>query len=249
MSNIQDDIDRMLQGEDTPSASQAQTQGQQDDSIQRIEQQTEEEIEFNKLSGPAQERFRSALVRARDAEERLRELESQRFVPQQPQNTLAPDQKQAIDTLSQFGIATDEKVDTKVNEGINKVLNQLKTQSLETKYSGQDGTPQFVREEVEDFVRTHPQYKAYDPEDVFRYKMYPDEFASAGTRQTTKPHTSSFKPTKSSPQANPFADMDALQARLAQPDGDEYYEAHKDEINAAVATHTQKFKGVNFGGQ
>lgn len=245
---MSDDIDRMLQGEDTPSASQAQTLGQQDDSIQRIEQQTEEEIEFNKLSGSTQERIKKLIRDKQEAEARAYQ-QAPSYVPPAP-NTLAPDQKQAIDTLRQFGITTKDDVKEEVNQGLNQIKWELKNQTLESKYSGSDGTPKYDREEVEDYMRSHPQYQYYDPEDVFKYKMFPDEFSAAGTQQApSRQKTSSLKPVKSNPQVNAFSDIDTLQRRLAEPDGDEYYEAHKDEINRAVAEHTQKFKGTNFGGQ
>lgn len=246
---MSDDIDRMLQGEDTPSASQAQTLGQQDDSIQRIEQQTEEEIEFNKLSGSAQERVKELVRRAKEAEMRASQ-QAPSYVPQAPGSNLLPDQKQAIDTLRNFGITTKDDVKEEVNQGLNQIKWELKNQTLESKYSGSDGTPKYDREEVEDYMRSHPQYQYYDPEDVFKYKMFPDEFSAAGTQQApSRQKTSSLKPVKGNPQVNAFSDIDTLQRRLAEPDGDEYYEAHKDEINRAVAEHTQKFKGTNFGGQ
>ncbi len=51
----------MLQGDDTAPASPAQTEGQP------IEQQSDEEVEFNSLSGSAQERVRELVRRAREA--------------------------------------------------------------------------------------------------------------------------------------------------------------------------------------
>lgn len=247
VSNITDDLDRMLQGEDTPYASQAQTEGQQLDSTQvrPIEQQTEEEIEFNRLSGSTQDRIRELFKRAREAENKLGSVQ-QTYIPPAP-NTVTADQRQALETLSQFGVATDDKVDAKVNGAVNQIKQELKFQNLEQKYSGRNGEPKFDREEVEDYMKSHPQYQYYDPEDVFKYKMFPDELSETQT-QTAKPRTSSLKPTKAQTRQDALT-PEFIEERLKQADGDEWYEANKDEINKVVYNHTQQFKGTNFGGQ
>ncbi len=244
MSNI-DPIDKMLQGDDTTPASQAET-GQQDDSIEPIEQQTEEEVEFSKLSGSAQERVRELVRRAKDAEERA--SMAQTYVPPAP-NTLAPDQKQAIETLSGFGISTDDKVDQKIAEGVNQVRWELRNTNLQQKYSGANGEPKYDPVEVEDYIRSHSQYRYYDPEDVFKFKMFPDEFSNAETvEQTSKPRTTSLRPTKAQTRQDALT-PEYIEERLKQPDADEWYTANLDEINKVVTNHTNQFKGTNFGGQ
>ena len=240
-----DDLDAMLQGEDTPSASQAGNQGQQDDSIQRIEQQTDEEVEFNKLSGSAQDRIREIIRQKNDALERANSNPS--YIPPAP-NSVAPDQKQAIETLSSFGIATDDKVERKVAEGINQVRWELLNVNLQQKYPGTNGEPKYDSVEVEDYMRSHPQYQYYNPEDVFKYKMYPDEFANLSTQQQTRPRTQSLKPNKAQTRQDALT-PEYIEERLKQPDADEWYDSHKDEINKVVYNHTQQFKGTSFGGQ
>lgn len=245
-----DDIDRMLQGEDTPNASQAE-QGQQDDSIQRIEQHPEEEVEWNTLSGSAQERFRTAFARAKAAEDELlreRSLSRQQPVPQAP-DPVTGDQRQALETLSKFGVATDEKVDQKVNEATNRILRDLKDRELSSRYSGSNGEPQYVPEEVEDFVSRHPQYKAYDREDVFKFKMFPDEFLSMQKKQQpSNPRSPQLRPTKQVQRQDALT-PEYIEARLKQPDGDDWYEANKAEINKVVTNYTLQFKDNNTGGQ
>lgn len=240
----------MLQGDGTPSAPQAPT-GQQDDSIQPIEQQTEEEIEFNKLSGSAQERFRDALNGRRAAEERAAFFEQQLKTPS-AQNSLLPDQKQAVETLAQFGIATDDKVKTEVGNAVNQIRWELKNASLQQRYTGVNGEPQYDATEVENYMRTHPQYASYDPEDVFKYKMYKDEFENLGGEKPAKKQSSSLKPTRAQNQQPQSGDITWLMDRIdpkKYQDADEYAETHKDEINAAIKDHTMQFKDVNFSGQ
>ena len=233
----------MLQGDGTPAAPQAGTD-QQVDPIQPIEQQSEEEVEFSKLSGSAQERVRELVRRAKDAEERAQ----QAYTPPPPAPApLAFDQKQAIETLSGFGISTDDKVDNKIAEGINQVRWELRNTNLQQKYSGENSEPKYDPSEVEDYIRTHPQYRYYDPEEVFKFKMFPDEFSNVEATKP-KPKASSLRPTKALTRQDALT-PEYIEERLKAEDADTWYEANKDEINKVVYNHTQQFKGTNFGGK
>src|SRR5258708_22475272 len=148
-----DPIDKMLQGDDQPSAP-AGNEGQK---AEQQAQQTEEEVEFNKLSGSAQERVKELVKRAREAENKLGDVPA--YVPPVP--SLQPDQEQAIQTLEKFGVATDRKVDQRVAEGINQVRWELRNQNLQSKYSGSNGEPQYNPDEVLDYIKSHPQYQYY----------------------------------------------------------------------------------------
>ena len=148
-----DDLDAMLQGNDNPSASSAQG-SQQGDSTQvnPIEQPTEEEVEFNKLDGKSQDRFKAIWARAREAEAKL-EAERQTRVAQQPAAPgLQPDQKTAIETLHKLGLETADSVDAKLAAVQNQLRWDNEQQKLESKYTGRNGEPQYVREEVEDYI-------------------------------------------------------------------------------------------------
>lgn len=228
----------MLQGEDTPPASPAQTEGQPI-------LQSDEEVEFNSLSGSSQERIRELVRRARDAENKLGSIQQPAYVPPAP-NTLAPDQKQALETLSQFGVATDEKVDRKVAESFNQIRWEMENQRLASKYTGSNGEPQYVREEVEDYIRNHPQYSGYAPEDVFRYKMFPDEiskFESENRGSSQRQRTSSFRPTKSQGQLSSSAITSENVEEMVKSHDQDWYDEHIDEINKAVSQHTSQFRG------
>lgn len=236
-----DDLDTMIQGDDQTSATPAGNEGQQTDSneVRPLEQQTEEEVEFNKLSGSTQDRIRELARRARDAELRA---EAPAYVPPAP-NSLLPDQKQALETLSQFGVATDEKVDQKINAGLNALRWDAEQVRLEGKYSGSDGSPSYVREEVEDYIRKHPQYQGYQAEDVFKYKMFPDEFLNQEISKGSKTgSTSTLRPTRANVMQESLT-PEFIEKRLQEPDGQQWYEEHLEEINKVVANHTLQFKG------
>ena len=239
-----DDLDKMLDGNDNPSVSSAQDGSQQVDSIQGnpIEQQPEE-VEFNKLSGSARDRIKAIWARAREAEEALEAERSTRqtYVPPAPASNLAPDQETAIKTLEKFGISTDSKVDQKLAQVQNQILWNFEQQRLEEKYTGENDEPQYVREEVEDYIRKHPQYAGYAAEDVFKYKMFPDEFENLKTPGTPK-RTSTLKPTKAQVMDETLT-PEYIEERLKQPDGQQWYTDHLDEINNVVKNHTLQFKG------
>lgn len=233
----------MLQ-DDNPGASSAQD-GQQNApaQVQPTGQQSEEEVEFNRLSGSAQDRFKDVWARAREAEEALaaERAARQTYVPPAPGNNMLPDQKTAIETLSNFGIATDDKVDRKVSQATNQILWNMEQQRLEGKYTGEKGEPQYVREEVEDYIRKHPQYAGYAAEDVFKYKMFPSEFENMGTTGTPR-KSSTLRPTKAQVMDETLT-PEYIEERLKQPDGQQWYQDHLDEINNVVKNHTLQFKG------
>jgi hypothetical protein len=236
-----DDLDAMLQGNDNPSASSAQN-SQQGDSTQGnpIEQPTEEEVEFNKLDGKAQDRFKSVWARARQAEEALEaERQSrQTFTPPAPGNQLAPDQRTAIETLSKFGITTDDKLDAKINSAFNQLRWDNEQTRLEGKYTGQNGEPQYVREEMEDYIRKHPQYLSTPAEDVFKLRFI-DEFANIKSTQQAPRRSSTLRPTRANIQ-NDSINPDNVEEMVKAHD-DQWYLDHQDEINRAVNEHTKQF--------
>lgn len=235
--------DTTVQGQDQTPGSQTETQDQQADSnqVRPLEQQAEEEVEFNNLSGSAQERVRELVRRAKDAEGRAA---TTAYVPPAPQQDLALDQRQALDTLSQFGVATDEKVDRKIQENLNSLRWDMENGRLESKYDGSNGGPQYVKEEVEDYIRTHPQLMGYAPEDVFKFKMFPDEFSNleAQQRGSNTGRSSTLRPTKANVMQEALS-PEAIERRLQEPDGQQWYEEHLDEINKVVTNHTLQFKG------
>lgn len=232
-----DPLDQMIQGGE-PASNPIENKGQQVEEIKPL--QSEEEVEFSKLSGSSQERFREMFRRARSAEERASILEQGRtYVPPAP-NTLQPDQKQALETLSQFGVATDEKVDQKLAENFNVLRWELENQRLESKYSGQNGEPKYERDVVEDYIRSHPQFGRYAPEDVFLYKMYPDEFRSIEQNQGSKVgKTSTLRPTKMVETTSAITPENV--EGMVRTHSPEWYNENIDAINQAVSGWTKQF--------
>jgi hypothetical protein len=232
MNPNQDDLDRMLQGDDQAPASPAQTEDQ-GDTTQTVEQQSPEEVEFNSLSGSTQDRIRKLAKDKRELQTQLEQSRMNTYVPPAPNSNFRdPQEEAAIRTLADKGITTDDKLNKVVDERINAVRWELEQGRLESKWHGQQDTPQYVREEVESFIQAHPQYRAVPPEVVFKNFMFPDEFIDfeIERRGTKTGQTTTLRPTKQ-PVAQEGMTPEYIEQRLQQPDGRQWYDEHLDEIN------------------
>lgn len=242
-----DDIDAMLQDEEekTRSASPAGNNTHGSESRNPIEgdgQQTPEEIEWNSLKGSTQERIRQLIL---DKKKVMQDLEQRKsYVPQRTDGYVQqenPEVKEAVGKLSAVGIATDEKVEKKIDERVGQLQYQYYLDRLETKYSGDDGKPRFDRMEYEDYVSRHPEYRGYLPEDVYQ-KMYHEELLDwemqhVGNRQqrTTKILRSN-RTNVSEEQLSP----ELIEQRLKEPDGPAWYEKNKEKIDVVLAKTSQE---------
>lgn len=201
---MQDDINQMLQGQDQAPASQATIDGQGSDSgqgQQPTEQPTPEEIAFNNLPGSTKDRVRRLVQDKRDLIQQNQQLQQQMqqgsYVPPAPGSTYrTPEVETALQQLANVGVTTDEKLNRTLDERLNALRWEQEMGRLEGKYPGRDGEPQFVREELEEFISSHPHYRSYAAEDVFRDHMFRSEFlnltfnkqgSKTGATQTLRP--------------------------------------------------------------
>lgn len=236
MNPNQDDLDRMLQGTDQPVDSPAQTDGQEGDTTQPVEQQSPEEVEFNSLTGSTKDRIRQLAREKRELQQRL-EQQQQTYVPPAPNSNFRdPQEEAAIRTLADKGIALKDDVRRTVDESVNAMRWEFENGRLESKWHGQEGTPSYVREEVESFIQSHPQYRAVPPEVVFKSFMFPDEFLDyeIKRRGTKTTQSTTYRPTKQAV-AQEGMTPEYIEQRLQQPDGRQWYDEHLDEINAVLS--------------
>lgn len=190
--NTVTDLDALLADDSTAGDSQSQKQNNDNQS----QQPSEEVQEFNKLSGATQDRIRKLVTRAKSAEqetERLKALalSGNKLPPPPPQNN--PDVQQAVSQLDKVGVATKDYVTQQMQQLIAQMDYESKIKRLSEQESGDSDRPKFDRYEYEDFVRTNPQYRYYDPADVFAI-MYRQELTDweFNHRQTSN-QTSSLK--------------------------------------------------------
>lgn len=210
-----------------------------------------EEVEFRNLKGGTQDRIK-AILRERDQfkaqAEQLNGLVSsqqnyqpqQQYYQQQPQVDLSnPQVRDAVSQLSKVGIATDEKVDQKIQNTLGQYIYNAELGRLEGKLDGNDGTPKFDRSEYQDFVTRNPKYQNYEPEDVYNI-MYSEELLDARLKQRgVQPQSSntSLRPTRTQVREEQWT-PEAIEQRLKEPDGKEWYIANKPMVNNVYRTQT-----------
>lgn len=242
-----DELDMMLQGDDQSQGNPAQN-GQVDDpnQVQPIGQQTPEEIEFNSLTGSTQDRVRKLARDKRELSQRLENLErmaATQYVPPAPNsNFTTPDEEAAIRQLSAKGLATKQEVEKSLDDRLNILRWETRQQNLESRYTGANGEPQYVREEVEDFIRSHPQYSGYDPEDVFKDKMFRGEFLNLELqKRSSGPKTGrsqTLRPTSRQATAEQGLTPEFIAERTdlkKYPDALEWQEEHRQQIDAVLS--------------
>ena len=230
MSNIPDELDNMLQGAEDQSPASPANSGDQDAAVTPL--QTPEEVEFNSLKGNTQERIRELIQQKNDA---IAQAQAPAYVPPAPLTPNNPDVQDAVRKLSDVGIATKDDVSKTVDDRLNVIRWEQEMSRLSTNYSGQDGSPQFDRTEVEDYIRSHPQFLNYAPEDVFKFKMHePDEF---GAVKTVK-RSSTLRPTRAAA-PEPAMTVEFIADRTdssKHTDAREWQDEHKAEIDKVLST-------------
>lgn len=202
-----------------------------------------EEVEFNSLKGPTQDRIKSILHErdlARQEAEMLKRGSGSYTPPPPPPanfNQQTPDAAIARTKLDEIGMAPKDYVDQKINQSLGQMVYQMELDKLSNKFDGANGLPRFDRTEYEDYTQRHPQYRNYSPEDVYE-KMYSEEIfdwrSQNQGRNTTRPTTTSLKPTKTTVREEVWT-PDYIESRLQEPDGPQWLDKNRDKINAVLA--------------
>lgn len=206
-----------------------------------------EEVSWNDLSGASQERFRAVTRSNNELRLKLAELEQRQPVnypvPPHNPNFVAPEVADAVQRLSDVGMATKKEVEETVNQRLGGLVFQMELNRLEEKLDGNDGRPAFNRDEYQDFVARHPEYRNYTPDDVYQ-KMYSQELLDwqvehYNKRPASKP-TPSLRPTRTQQSLGdePLT-PELIEQRLKAPGGLEWYDKNKDKINASLEATAQ----------
>lgn len=199
-----------------------------------------EEAAWNELKGGTQDRIKTILRERDDALEEARRAQDARVVtPPAPTYSSNPDSRNAQQILSDVGMATKDEVKQLLNQELGKLSRDFELERLEARHSGSDGFPKFERDEYRDFVNRNPQYKSYDPEDVYE-KMYKEEIRDAELKALRQPRpkqstTNSLRPTATQEREEGLT-PEFIEKRLQQPDGRKWYAENKDRINATLAS-------------
>jgi len=221
---------------------------------------TPEELEWEKLTGGTQRRFKSILSERDELREQLEEAKARTNVPpppppafpQVPQTTdqITAQQQEAVQKLrDKYGLATMEDIGKERNailEELEKAKQEAKEdlileneyQRLERVFDGTDGKPAFERKEVEDHMK---RTGVYNPEVAYK-NMYEDELfdwklnqatGKKKTRDSGQGYTE--KPTGvTATQTEPLT-VETLRERLQQPDGKDWWAKNRERILPQVA--------------
>lgn len=230
---------------ETPPASPAETitpETNSPDNPQGAENLSSEEVEFNALKGGTQDRIKAILSERdqwkADAERKEQFIKTVTANPTyQPQADLSnPQVKAGVEQLSNLGIATDAKVDQKINQSIGNLIYNFELEKLENRYDGVNGLPKFERSEYEDYINRNPKYRNYDPEDVYNI-MYSEEIMDAKfkTRGKPQPSNTSLRPNKTQVREEQWT-PESVEARMREVDGKQWYVSNKDLVNKVLST-------------
>ncbi len=233
-----DDIDAVVsQGQEQPAPTSQVQNGNQIENADGGDL-SEEEVEFNKLSGSTQDRIRKLVYdkRALLEENEIYKTNYRSAPPPPPMgNEPNPDIQQAVRKLNDVGIATKEDVNNTVAQSLQVLRYEQEMQRLASTYTGKNNEPQFDRAEYEDFVRDNPVYANYYPEDVFKMKMFADEFSNGKSEsQVSSPKT--LKPTRTAQQKETFT-PEYIEDKLKSLDPEQrkqWYSENLSEINATL---------------
>jgi hypothetical protein len=237
---MSDQTEDVLQGQETPAPDSQSQNGSQIDAADNASQ-SEEEVEFNKLTGSTQDRIRKLVHDKRDLLDEVDTYKSTlRTIPPPPPQDNQPnlDVQQAVRKLSDVGIATKEDVQNMVTGTVQTLRYEQEMQRLASAYTGKNNEPQFDRTEYEEFVRENPVYANYYPEDVFKDKMFRDEFHNGVVENASVPQT--LKPTRTSQQKETFT-PEYIEEKLKSLPVDErnkWYSENLNEINATLGKMT-----------
>lgn len=209
----------------TPEASSAEneiTDSSQSESVneesqpQEERQSSEEEIEFGKLSGSAQDRIRTLIKERNEAKEQLsRQAQDdvQAVIP--PSNQYGEE-----DEVQKAAKLLKEKAGMVTRDDLDAILNRIETDKihagLEKEFDGRDGRPKYDRLEVEDHAKRK---NIWNLEAAYQ-NMYFDELQDIG--RTKKKQTYTSKPQASRPQET--VTVESFQKKLSGPGGKEYLE-------------------------
>lgn len=200
-----------------------------------------EEVAFKNLKGGTQDRIKTILKERDEFKAQADRLNSfissqnygQAQAQPQPQADLSnPQIRDAVNQLDKVGVATKDWAAQQINSTLGQYIYNAELGRLEEKKDGSDGSPKFDRSEYQDFINRNAKYQSYDPEDVYNI-MYAEELLDVKLKQRGgQPQTTntSLRPNRTQVREEQWT-PDAVEQRLKEPDGKQWYLANKEMVN------------------
>jgi len=237
MAKSKDELDELIQEEETP-AEPTTEKGTGEEEVKT--QPSEEELEWAQLKGSTQERIRQLIRERNELREKLKSMTNPREQVPPPAPPIGPatqepigpgeltwEQKQAVETLRRFGIATKEDLQAVQDQ----IILDAEYSRLERLYDGSDGRPKFDRVEIEDHMRKTGIYnpeKAY--KDLYEEELFDWRVAQSKGKPKEKEKTYTEKPTPSAEGKTEPISIESIKERLSRPDGRIWWEKNRDKI-------------------
>lgn len=211
---------------------------------------SQEELEWSKLRGNAQQRFVHVLKERDELRKRIDEIQSNQiqYVPPVPPiqpkavdpDIVTDEQKLAVQRMKEkYGFATQEDIEAE-RQGLlgqlqkmqDNILLDTEYNRLETMYDGRDGRPAFDRTEIEDHMRKTGIYnpeKAFD--DLYKDELFDWKMSRHGkTDPTERKQSFSERPSAMTATKSEPLTKESLKERLSKSDGREWWEANRERL-------------------
>lgn len=199
--------------------------------------ETEAEAVWEGLSGRTQDRVVQLVREKNKVLSENERLKAQTPNSDQPatstQEPSENDVKQAIELLRKEGMVTKDDLNSSLTKVEDRMFLNREHQRLEDKYSGSEGLPKYVSEEVEDYARQH--YYGGNLEAAYK-EMYWDEIVDAETKKRSPKKTRTYteKPSASLKIGEKPLTAETLRQRLRESDGAEWQQKNLHKIPAEL---------------
>lgn len=245
MSDLDDKNLNNVSGDDQPSSSQTGNNNDAADGKTEEDSKTvgagtpsEEELEWAKLSGRTQDRVRD-LIRQRNealsktSDRAATELRDKPSI--QTDADLSPEDLEAKRQLKRLGVVTREETVSKADLQViqDRMTLDREHERLTGKYSGTDGKPAYISEEVEEYAR---KTGVYNLEAAYN-QLFFDEIVDWTAKQrgasdvkATTPYTAQ---PKTASKEEPMS-AESVAERLRRPDGRVWWEKNREKVLNAM---------------
>lgn len=224
--NREMDTHEASSAEEKPAETAENTQSVTEESHPQSKSETAaEEVEFNSLSGSAQDRIRTIIQERNQLKEQLtrQAQDDNNAVGYSSANSYQPSQSTSNDAeVQKAAQLLKEKAGMVTREELDRVLARIETDkihsTLEKEFDGSNDTPRYDRVEVEDYARRH---NIWDLRAAYR-DMYFDELVDSQKSKQRRSYSPTEKPRASTPQ-EPVT-ISSIREKLRGPEGRAYYE-------------------------
>lgn len=202
--------------------------------------------DWNSLDGKSQDRFQSLANKKKEAE-KLAKDESQKRekleielktlkdaqrvpMPSRTKPKMSQEEETAYKRMTEIGVANQEYVDKKVDERVRAIEDRIYFDNLHTKLEDEikskKGYPSYDRSEIESYMKAK---QIFDPKAAYRDLYYDEIVATEATKNKSNKNVTTEKTASRIGSQSPWTKQ-AVQDRLNQPDGKQWFIKNRDKL-------------------